>query len=71
MADDFIGFGSQPVQQTHLIGHDQQEFMRILPGGRIFIDGQETSDAERIGARFKEWALFMCPPPLAGTGEKP
>jgi hypothetical protein len=33
--------------------------LKINSAGKIFIDDQETSDVERIGATFREWALAM------------
>jgi hypothetical protein len=68
MADDLFTMSSLQAEQYYLTTSDRV-FFRIEPGGRIFIDDQETSDDERIGARFREWAKELCPEasPLASN----
>jgi len=40
----------------HLSGPDHEPILRTS-GGRIWVRGEETSDVERIGAAFRDWAI--------------
>lgn len=40
---------------------DGHPVLRAQRGGRIFIDSEETTDVERIGAAFAAWAKVVLP----------
>lgn len=58
-ADSFKALAEDDV--TNFVTGDGRTVFCIRRGGRVFIDGEETTDVERIGAAFVTWAKVFLP----------